>query len=284
MTPRPRQSTNTELAKVPVGDLVTRYGNDFGQVLPSHIPMQTFVRLAQGVLRRNAKLRDAAQRNPISFVSALMECARLGHEPGTDQFALVPFRSKDAEGEVEIVGIEQYQGTIERMYRAGGIESVHAEVVYDFELAARFQYETGMAEPIHAPDWYHPNRGNQDCCLGVYAYARMKGGATSRVVYMPRAEVMTHKAVAKKDEFWAGPFWKSMWLKTAVHELEKWVPTSAEYRRQSLHAAASATPAAPMPDGMPPNVDQPHVDPGPIEAEVVTEDWPDPAKPGGTKQ
>ena len=29
-----------------------------------------------------------------------------------------------------------------------------------------------------------------------------------------------------------------MWLKSAIHELEKWVPTSSEYRREQLRAAA----------------------------------------------
>jgi recombination protein RecT len=157
----------------------------------------------------------------------------LGHEPGTDQFALVPFNDRKR-GTVEIVGIEQYQGVIERMYRAGAVRSVKAEVV---KSADPFAYEPDiMDRPRHKPDWF-AERGE---LVGVYAYAVMGDGSTSRVVMMNRAEVMKHKAVARgatgDDSPWQS--WEdSMWLKTAVHELEKWVPTSSEYRRETLRAA-----------------------------------------------
>jgi recombination protein RecT len=54
---------------------------------------------------------------------------------------------------------------------------------------------------------------------------------------MSRDEVMRHKAVAKTKKFWDGPWEPSMWKKTAIHELEKWVPTSAEFIREKLRAA-----------------------------------------------
>lgn len=38
-----------------------------------------------------------------------------------------------------------------------------------------------------------------------------------------------------------------MWLKTAVNELEKWVPASSEYRREALPAARDVAAEQPVP-------------------------------------
>jgi recombination protein RecT len=226
--------------------LIEQYTGDFAQVMPEHIKPATFVRLSQGLLRRDDKLAEAAAKNPGSFLAALLDCARLGHEPGTDAYALVPFGS-------EVQGIEQYQGEIERMYRAGAVSAVKAEVVrvndyYEFDQAT-------MQRPDHRPGWYctEPPGQNRHArflsekdrgdLVGVYAYGEFPGGAVSRVVEMGKAEIDKHKAEAKGTSRSDSPWvkWeKSMWLKTAVHELEKWVPTSAEYRREQLRAAVEA--------------------------------------------
>ncbi|MDP8971177.1 MAG: recombinase RecT [Actinomycetota bacterium] len=249
------------------GAMVRQYADDFAQVLPSHVKPSTFVRLAQGVLRKDDKLRAAAQRNPGSFMAALMDCARLGHEPGTEQYALVPFGS-------EIQGLEQYQGKIERMYRAGAVASVKAEVV---RANDHFHYEPSMDRPEHKVDWFGADRGK---LIGVYAYAVMKDGSTSRVVVMNRAQVMEHKAMArgadKPDSPW-NKWEEKMWLKSACHELEKWVPTSAEYLRDQARAAGEMIRTAqnPPPDGVLHHIEKPAEEP--IRAEVVEPDqadWP----------
>lgn len=268
------------------GALIARYSGDFATVLPSHIKPETFVRLAQGLLRRDAKLAEVAAKNPASFLAALLDCARLGHEPGTDAYALVPFGD-------EIQGIEQYQGEIERMYRAGAVSTVKAEVVrandfYDFDPRS-------MDVPDHRPGWYCTDPAGQTrharflsdedrgALVGVYAYAQFPNGATSRVVEMGKAEIEQHKAEAKganrSDSPWV-KWEKSMWLKTSVHELEKWVPTSAEYRREQLRAAVEAdnlrrdTDSATGPPSSPP---PPPYDPEPVDAEIVDEGEPAPA-------
>lgn len=211
--------------------LITQYAPDFDQVLPSHLSAKTFVRLAQGVLRRNAELAKAATNNPGSFLGALLECARLGHEPGTDAFALVPMG-----GAVE--GWEQYQGVIERIYRAGAVRSVKAEVVRKND-PYRFKRNT-MKVPDHDPDDF-ASEDERGPLVGVYAYAEMIDGSFSRVVVMSKDVIMKHKAMSKGSDSAASPWKKwpeSMYLKCAVHELEKWVPTSSEYRREQLRAAA----------------------------------------------
>lgn len=213
------------------GVMVAQYAESFQQVLPSHIKPETFVRLSQGILRRDEKLLAAATRNPNSLFASLLECARLGHEPGTDAFALVPVGG-------EVQGWEQYQGVIERIYRAGAVRSVKAEVVRKND-PYRFKRAT-MRVPDHDPDDF-ASEAVRGPLVGVYAYAEMVDGSFSRVVVMSKDTVMKHRAMSKNAGGADSPWKKweeSMWLKCAVHELEKWVPTSSEYRREQLRAAA----------------------------------------------
>ena len=68
------------------GALIARYSADFATVLPTHIRPETWVRLAQGALRRNPQLEQAARSNPGSLLAALLDAARLGLEPGSEQY------------------------------------------------------------------------------------------------------------------------------------------------------------------------------------------------------
>ena len=204
----------------------------FATIVPSHIDAQAFVALSTAYLRRNPKLADAANRNPASFMSALSECARLGLVPG-DTYHLVPFEDR-RNNSVEITGIVDYKGEIELIYRAGAVASVKAEIV---RAADRFVFTTDMDRPEHAPDWF----GDRGDLIGAYAYAVMKDGATSKVIVYSKAEIDQVRAVSKTSERNDSPWVKwydRMALKTVLHRLANFVPTSAEYRREQLRAAA----------------------------------------------
>lgn len=259
------------------GAMIQQYSADFTTVLPSHINGPTWVRLAQGVLRRDRKLAEIAQRNPGSLMQALLECARLGHEPGTEAFYLVPMGS-------EIEGWEGYRGVIERMYRAGAVISVKAELVKANDV---FRYKPDMVRPLHDVDWF----GDRGEILGAYAYAEMVGGATSRVVIINREYIGKVRAMSRGSDKPSSPWVKwpdQMVLKTVLHRLEPFVPTSSEYIREKLRAArdvAEETPR-PAPDTAP--ADQPidvsnlseirDDDPDLFDAEIV-----DDTKNGDTK-
>ncbi|MET7788092.1 recombinase RecT [Streptomyces sp900116325] len=186
-------------------------------------------------MRRDEKLAQAAQNDVGQLISVLMDAARLGLEPGTEQYYLVP-RWNKKKGCTEVTGVRGYQGEIELMYRAGAVSSVIVEVVYD---ADKFEYRPGRDErPIHEIDWDAKDRGQLRL---AYAYAVMKDGATSKVVVLNKGHIA--KARAKSDS--ADKNWSSwntdeeaMWLKTAAHRLTKWVPTSAEYIREQLRVKA----------------------------------------------
>ncbi len=261
--------------------MVQQYRDDFAAVLPTHVRADVWVRLAVGALRRDRKLAEAASNDPAALMGALLEAARLGHEPATEAFYLVPRKQK---GVLKVQGIEGYQGIVERMYRAGAVSSVIVEVVRQHD---HFRYVPGRDErPEHEIDWDLDDRGPLRL---AYAYARMKGGATSKVVVLNRARIAEVRAKSDGADSPYSP-WntneEAMWLKSAARQLRKWVPTSAEYLQ--------ARPPAEWPGPIPPAAQQPPVslppadpdtgevlDAVPVE-DLPERDWPDVRRPGGT--
>lgn len=229
----------------------------FDAVLPQHIDIEAFLGTAAGALYGSKDLMAAAQTSPDSLITALMRCAALGHQPGTDEFYLVPRKVK---GRPTVQGIEGYRGIVERMYRSGAVAKV---VVREVCAADQFRYVEGEDDkPVHkfggegatGADFFGEkgsrNRGEM---VGVYAYAELMTGAVSRVVVLSRDDVMAAResSDSKNSEYspWnrmdGGPQHpefkgRSMWWKTAARRLEPWVPTSAEYRREQLRAAVEA--------------------------------------------
>lgn len=267
--------------------LIASYRGNFSVVVPRHVRPEAFVELALAYVKRDDKLLDAAQANPAALILALRECAALGHMPQRGIFALVPFRDRTAKGGWSVVGIEEWRGVVERMYRAGGVTSVHVEVGREKDPVLSFN-RTRDVLPRHEYDEFAPPAERGPLKV-VYAWARLIGGGVSQVVWMPRWEVMRRRemsASAKTDgggNFWGpvdgeGKNTASMWKKTALHELEGFVPTSAEYRWQ---VAASEAGAGGW-DGVPDRSVSP-INGDIAEAELVDDNagvgWPDTKQP-----
>lgn len=220
--------------------LVDRYPTEFTSMLPSHVNGESWLRAAKAALKKGKvvggqfELEVAARNNPGAFFTALREAASLGLRPGSKEYYLTPRKVK---GTLEILGIVGYQGHIELMYRAGAVASVVAELVY---TADQFSYTPGADDvPLHEIDWDAESRG--DIRL-VYAYARMKGGGYSKVVILNRAAIdkIKQSAQGASSDYSPWKVWpESMWLKSAVRQLEKWVPTSAEYREALIRDAVA---------------------------------------------
>lgn len=263
-------STSTEVAHTEkgIGGLVATYQADFAAVLPSHIKPASWVRLAQGALRRDPKLARAANNNPAALMVALLDAARLGLEPGSTEYYLTPRKVK---GQEEILGIVGYRGEIELIYRAGAVSSVVVEAVYSGDT---FTFNPGQdVRPQHIiGNWF----GDRGQLVGSYAYAVMKDGATSKVIVIGPKEIAIAKASSQGSDSPYSPWVKhpeSMYLKTAVHRLAKFVPTSAEYRREILRAATEVA-AESQPAGFAPAIPDLDVDAetGEVyDAEVVEE-------------
>lgn len=276
------------------GALIKQYSTSFASVLPTHVKPDTWVRLAQGALKKGKRIQApnpkdpdhpnhgrfelevAAQNNPGAFLAALLDAARLGLEPGTEAYYLTPRKVK---GQLEILGIVGYQGYVELMYRAGAVSSVVVQVVREND---EYRYQRGIDDvPVHRfkPFARDVDRGR---LIGAYAYARMKDGAISQVVELNQDDIDRIKSVnpAAGSEYSPWVKWEaSMWMKSAARQLRKWVPTSAEFRMEIARAAAEVQKVVAEP-AMPAGVDAPQGDV--LEGELLDEEsWPEPAVPGG---
>lgn len=266
------------------GELIRQYSTSFATVLPSHVKPETWVRLAQGALKKGKRLPNgafelevAAANNPGVFLAALLDAARQGLTPATEEYYLTPRKVK---GQLEILGITGYQGYVELMYRAGAVSSVVVQVVREND---EYRYQRGIDRtPVHRfkPFAREAERGP---IVGVYAFAEMQTGAVSQVVELNQDDIDRIKAVnpAANSEYSPWTKWEAaMWMKSAARQLRKWVPTSAEYRMEIARAAAEVQRVVAEPD-MPAGVDAPQGDA--IEGEFEEADgWPEPAPvPGG---
>lgn len=245
------------------GGLVRQYSESFAAVLPSQINAASWVRIAQGALKKGRRvdnnpggpfeLEVAAGNNPGVFLASLLDAARLGLEPGTEQYYLTARKNK---GRLEILGIVGYQGHIDLMYRAGGVSSVVAEVVREND---EYEYVPGQVDPRSPARWEGPQKfpfhrfpafareKDRGALIGVYAYAHMTGGGVSRTVQLNRDDIERIKESSPGAKWDSSPWVKfesAMWLKSAVRQLQKWVPTSAEYRREMMRTSVEAETAA----------------------------------------
>lgn len=227
--------------------LIKQYSADFASVLPSHIKPATWVRLAEGALKKGKRvdnnpanpyeLEVAAANDPGKFLAALLDAARLGLDPASEQYYLTPRKVK---GKLEILGIVGYQGHIELMYRAGAVSSIVAEVVREND---EYRYRRGVDEvPVHNYPAF-AREADRGKLVGVYAYARMKDGAVSRVVELNADDIARIKDSSQGSSSEYSPWVKheaAMWLKSSVRQLQKWVPTSSEFRQEQARAAGEA--------------------------------------------
>lgn len=186
---------------------------NFAAVLPSHIGTEKFQRWAL-TLMRDPKMIEVARTDAgrLSIMSALMDCASLGLEPGRT-YHLVPF------GGV-VTGITDYKGEIELIYRAMR-QPVIARLVHQ---ADEFHVRGANIPPVHqCKDWF-ADRGP---IQGGYAYAQFTADTYSLVAIMSEADFLKHREKAKTKNVW-DEWPEDMRLKTLVHRLRKWVPWSVE--------------------------------------------------------
>lgn len=261
-----RKARIAEVARV-----VSTAARDFERLLPAHIPLPTFMQAAGAALYRSEELMEGALQRPDTLLNAMREAAMLGHVPGTPHYWLTPRKQKFDGGMTwSILGIEGYEGIVERMYRSGGVLSVHAEVV---RANDEFDLDAGQnGRPVHrrAGKWgaFSPKEERGEI-IGSYAYAILPGGWASQVVLMSIEELLELKAANAAA---GGRIWTQhpvpMYKKSALRRLEPYVPVSSGYRESEAQRTSYAVATAPtMPLRMEDTVDP--VDP---EANVPSPD------------
>jgi recombination protein RecT len=191
---------------------------EFEKCLPSILPVDMFMRVALTGFRKDANL--AACSRP-SLLGALLECARLGLAPCTEEASLVPFK-----GQVTL--IIGYQGYVQLMYRSGLVERVEVEFVY---AADEWDYTLGDGGRFwHKPNILAEDRGEK---LFAYSYAKLAGEARTKVAITTRRDaekLQKEYGRGKEKSAWNTAF-DGMWLKTPVRQMHKFAPKSSELRR-----------------------------------------------------
>lgn len=294
-----------------VAAMTKSFAPEMARLLPEHIKVETFMSAAGAALYRSGDLMVGAIERPDTFVNALREAAMLGHVPGTDHYWLTPRKLSQGQGEnrrstMSVLGIEGYQGIVDRMYRSGGVLSVHAGVVYandEFDPEGgpggrpliRYPYKRGAfasveeraGEPIRYDD---QQRRILPDPIGSYAFAILPGGVSSQAILISFEELMDLKA---RHAAAGGRIWTQhplpMMKKTALRRLEPYVPVSVGYRQTVVQAQAFVAQAAlRMPQRMEdtPSIDAPAEEPagGPesaMDGEIV--DNPENPSEGGDR-
>ncbi len=189
----------------------------FAQVLPQHLGAEKFTRWALTLLKRPDLAAVATtDAGRLSIMSALMDCASLGLEPGRT-YHLVPFKGV-------VTGITDYKGEVELIWRA-----VHCPVIASLVYTKdEFAIRGANVPPLHEGDWFA--EGGRGAIKGGYAYVDYGQQTYSLVVFMSEADFLKHRGKAQTKNVW-DEWPESMRLKTLVHQLRKWVPWSAEVRQ-----------------------------------------------------
>lgn len=211
-----------EVERISVAPLIRAGAEAFAAALPRHIGAERYQRWCLTFLKQAVAGKQAAQwtrvlASPIgqqSLMSAFMDCAALGLEPGRT-YHFVPF------GEL-VSGITDYKGEIELIFRAGPFPVV-AQLV---RKADEFRMVGANVPPRHEADWF----GERGEITGGYSYCQLGPQSYTQVVLMSEDEFQYRLSKIKgRGESHYEHEWPEQWrLKTLVHQLRKWAPWSTE--------------------------------------------------------
>lgn len=204
-----------EVARVETAHaMLTAQAGEFAKILPAHVGAERFTRWALTVLRKpdlQAVMQTSAGQ--LSIMSALMDCAALGLEPGRT-YHLLPFKGI-------VTGVTDYKGEIQLITNANPAASVVAMLV---RAKDEFHLTGANIPPVHEADWF----GDRGDITGGYAYVDY-GARCSLVVRMSEADFLKHRAKAQTKAVW-DEWPEPMRVKTLIHQLRKMEPWSAERR------------------------------------------------------
>lgn len=255
----------------PAGDLLASMEAEFAKLLPDVLPWDMFARIALTGFRKTPRLIECSRP---SLLGALMECARLGLAPCTEQATLSPFKNRSA-NRTDCQLIIGYQGYVQLMYRSGQVEQVESEMVYD---ADEWEYSTGDGGRFfHRPNiLLSPEERGEP--LFAYAYAKLTTGGRTKVCITPRWKA--EEIRRKQGNVWNSNFLE-MWQKTPLRQVQKYAPKSSELRRAALADGATfdmgEIVSSAVDDGN--TIDSEVIEVSTALASNAEQGWPDAAKP-----
>lgn len=239
-TPAPgKQMTVVEKNRLTLRRLFDQQRPELAKLLPRNMDPGRLLRMALTECVKNPELLECTAE---SWALAMQVCASQGLFPDSalGLMYLVP-RNNRKRGTKDVNAMRGYQGDIELARRSGEIDDIYAEVVYTRD---HYKVVKGLNRSIeHVPFDGDDEPGD---LKAVYAVAKLKTGEIAFVTLSKR-DVMRHKASAQGIDRDDSPWRKheaSMWKKTAIHELFKWLPKATE-KMQAI-AASIATDERPI--------------------------------------
>lgn len=221
-------NASPEKKETTIFDLIESRKDQFAQAAGNNMDVNKFLRIATFCIRTNPTLMKCSAP---SLMSALMQSAQLGLEPGVlGHCYLVPFWSSKLKS-FEATFIISYKGMIELARRSGNIQSIAARIVYEND---DFQFEYGLEEKLTHKPCVNGDRGQMKL---VYMIAHFTSGG-HYIEVMSKAEIdtvmMSSKSYDTKTKQPTGPWkdhYEEMAKKTVIRRAWKYLPISVDDAR-----------------------------------------------------
>jgi len=213
-----KSATDTKVATI--RDLLQRSQSQIALALPKYMSADRMTRLAMTSILRNPKLLEC---DPLTLVGAVIQCAQLGLEPGSNFGAhLVPFWNTKA-GKRDVQVIPDYRGLMGLARNSEQISTIDAHAVYEQD---HFEFAYGKD-----PDLVHVPRLSKDRgeIKYFYAVARLKDGGVQFVVLgkWEVDEIRDRYSRAAGDGPWVTNY-EEMGKKSCIRRLVDYLPARIE--------------------------------------------------------
>jgi len=188
------------------------------RVLPSHVPVKKFIRIALTAVQLNGKLLDCVRS---TLWAACLKCAQDGLLPDGKQAALIP-RNRKGVG-LCAVYTPMVAGLCIMARNSGEIATIDAGVVYEKDDFDAWTDEKG------AHFTHRRARGERGNPWLTYAYCLTKDGGFYFEEIDEQQMAAIEKSSTANEGPWDGPFRDEMRRKSAIRRLCKYrVPSSAD--------------------------------------------------------
>lgn len=181
---------------------------------------EAWIRGAILEISKTPALVQFAKNNFPAFAGTLTRVAALGLPLNQDMVYVIPFGSRQG---MQANVIKGWRGELELIYRAGNVETVHHEEIFEND---RYEWRDGAPRLIApAPE---DKRGK---IKHAVAWAVLKSGKVSQYAVVSADRIAAAKKAAKGASSPSSPWMLNevaMWRKTAIHELANFVDSSVE--------------------------------------------------------
>lgn len=210
----------------PVEDLVNTLGSEkivseFGKVLPKHVPVERFIRIAQTAVRIKP---DLAAANRQSFFSELMKAAQDGLVIDGREATINAYNNKKINAKIAKY-MPMVFGICKKARNSGEIKTIDAAVVYEKDTYSQWTDETG------AHFKHERARGERGKPQLTYAYAMTRDGGFffEEIDEEQMNAIEASNRGAGEDSPWKGKFRDEMRRKSAIRRLAKYrLPSSTD--------------------------------------------------------